>query len=57
MDNSTVSDPSAAASSTPDACALDNSFDYFGLRVGGIFIILVSGHSHSPMHPLHTSRI
>lgn len=57
MDNSTVSDPSAAAASTPNACALDNSFDYFGLRVGGIFIILVSGYSHSPMQPLHASRI
>ncbi|RSH85381.1 high-affinity Zn(2+) transporter zrt1 [Saitozyma podzolica] len=42
MDNSTVSGLSAAASSTPDACALDNSFDYFGLRVGGMFIILVT---------------
>ncbi|RSH83844.1 high-affinity Zn(2+) transporter zrt1 [Saitozyma podzolica] len=40
MDNSTISDPSADTAT--DACALDNNTDNFGLRIGAIFIILVT---------------
>jgi hypothetical protein len=54
-----MSDDAGSAPDTTavDACALDNSFNYFGLRVGAIFIILVSAVCDSFLFVRLSSRL